>query len=103
MKTVLRRRLSMVSGALGALFVAACGGSGGGATPIAVTPPAPAPPPPAEKAFTPVPHYEDEYETLFALDEVKSIRVVISEAEWNALLNDLDHNLRSELYRQADF
>ncbi len=103
MKTVLRRRLSMVSGALGALLVVACGGSGGGATPIAVTPPAPAPPPPAEKAFTPVPNYEDEYEALFALDEVKTIRVVISEAEWNALLNDLDHNLRSELYRQADF
>ncbi|MCA8837543.1 MAG: CotH kinase family protein [Proteobacteria bacterium] len=44
-----------------------------------------------------------DFEELFALDTVHTIRIVISEDEWQALLNDFDNNSRTEVYRRADF
>ncbi|MGB5589059.1 MAG: CotH kinase family protein, partial [Gammaproteobacteria bacterium] len=64
---------------------------------------APAPAPPTQKVFEPVPSYESEYEALFSLDTMKTIHIRISEEEWNGLLNDVDRNPRSEVYRRADF
>lgn len=92
-----------------------CGGGGGGssappptASPVVpLPPPAPIPPPanpvPGEKVFTPVPAYESDYEALFSLASMKTIHIRISEEEWNGLLNDVDRNIRSEVYRRADF
>ena len=114
-------RLLAVALALLVTLTAACGGGGGGggggtAPPPASSPP-PAPPapdptpdpdptptpPPSAKVFEPVPTYEPEYEELFSLETMKTLRIRISEAEWNGLLNDVDKNRRSETYRRADF
>jgi hypothetical protein len=102
-------------------LVSACGGGGGGGgngaaqsgggTPPAAQPdptpdptPDPSPEPePAQKVFEPVPTYEAEYDELFSLESMKTLHIRISEEEWNGLLNDVDHNLRSEVYRRADF
>ena len=82
-----------------------CGGGSSATPPAVVTPPPVADPPPGpiQNVFEPVPTYESDYEALFSLDSMKTIRIRISEAEWNGLLNDVDHNIRSEVYRRADF
>jgi hypothetical protein len=99
-----------------AALASGCGGGGGGgssqpsgtAPPPVTSPPDPAPDPipdptPDAPVFKPVPIYEQEYESLFSLDSVKTVRIRITEDEWNGLLNDVDNNLRSEIYRRADF
>ena len=50
-----------------------------------------------------MPAYASDFEELFSLDSTKTIRIQISESEWNGLLNDVDHNRRSEVYRHANF
>ena len=47
--------------------------------------------------------FAQDFEELFSLDTLKTIRIQISEAEWNALLTDFEANNRNENYRLADF
>lgn len=90
-----------------ATLAGGCGGGDGGSATRPATgkpPPAPDPPPaPIQGVFEPVPTYESDYEALFSLDSMKTIHIRISEEEWNGLLNDVDHNIRAEVSRRADF
>ena len=50
-----------------------------------------------------IPKYEADFEELFDISKVKTIRIQISESEWNGLLSDFERNPRNENYRQANF
>ena len=107
MTQISRSPVAIIVLVLLATLAGGCGGGGGGSAMRPATgmpPPVPAPPPaPIQNVFEPVPTYESDYEALFSLDSMKTIHIRISEEEWNSLLNDVDHNIRAEVSRRADF
>ncbi|MBT8135682.1 MAG: CotH kinase family protein [Gammaproteobacteria bacterium] len=91
------------------LLLAGCGGGGGGGSElvptVSATPPQASVAPPADDSNTgkDKPTFSADYLELFDTGKMHSITIAITEDEWNGLLNDINANPRSEIFRRADF